>query len=142
MEIIEPYHPKEFTEYYKFRWELLRKPFGLPKGSEIDDFENLSLHIMAREAGQVIGVGRLTYYPTGEGQVRYMGVAEQYRNKNVGTEILEYLEHEAKKMGLKGVFLNSREESIPFYESNGYKKTGKPFIGFANIEHVRMFKKI
>ena len=110
MEIIEPYNPKQFTDYYKFRWKLLRKPWGMPKGSEIDDFENISLHVMAVEGEKILGVGRLTYFTTGEGQVRYMGVDEQHRNKNIGTDILEYLEIEAKKMGLKGVFLNSRDE--------------------------------
>lgn len=142
MEIVEPYSPVEFKEYFNFRWELLRKPWGLPKGSEIDDFENISLHVLAKEENQIIGVGRLTYFSTGEGQVRFMGVDEKYRNKNVGTQILEYLEIEAKKLGLKGVFLNSRENAVTFYESNGYVQEGKAFAGFADIKHFKMTKKI
>ncbi len=142
MEIKEPYHPEEFTAYFEARWKLLRKPWGLPKGSEIDDFENISLHVMAVDGGEIHGVGRLTYFPSLEGQVRFMGVGEKFRNKNVGTLILEYLENEAKKMGLKSIFLNSRDNAVDFYKSNGYKKTGKAYNGFADIKHIKMSKKI
>jgi len=140
MEIKEPYQPEEFQAYFKARWEFLRKPHGFPKGSEIDDFENISLHVMAVDSENVVGVARLTYRSTGEGQIRYMGVDEKYRNKNIGHDILIYLENEAVKMGLHQIFLNARKDAIPFYKKNKYLEVGDRFKGFADIEHVRMEK--
>ena len=143
MELKEPYKPEEFQAYFKARWEFLRKPLGFPKGSEIDDFENISLHVMAvDQKDSVLGVGRLTYLPSGEGQIRYMGVDEKFRNKNVGGSILAYLEKEAVKIGLNRIFLNARNDAIAFYKKNGYDEAGKPFKGFADIQHVRMEKSL
>jgi N-acetylglutamate synthase-like GNAT family acetyltransferase len=140
LKIAEPYSPEEYKKYFNARWEILRKPLGFPKGSEIDDSENISLHIMAVEAEEVAGVGRLTYYPNGEGQIRYMGVSDKFRNQKVGTSILEYLEKEAKKMGLTKIFLNARENALLFYSKLGYRAKGKPFEGVGGISHTKMIK--
>jgi predicted GNAT family N-acyltransferase len=132
LKIIEPYSPEDFKRYFNARWEILRKPWEFPKGSEIDDNENISLHIMAMENEEIVGVGRLTYFSSGQGQVRF----------NIGTEILEYLEKEAKKMGLDCIYLNARQNSYLFYSNLGYKAEGKPFDGFAGITHTKMVKKL
>ncbi len=142
MEIIEPYSPEDFKRYFNVRWEILRKPWDFPKGSEIDDNENISLHVMAMEGNTIVGIGRLTYYPTGEGQIRFMGVLEDYRKQNIGTQIVEYLEKEAKKMGLNKIFLNSRDNALVFYSNLGYKAEGKPFEGFTGMAHTKMLKKL
>lgn len=118
----------------------MRKPQGEPRGSEVDDLENISLHAMIKEKEDVIAVARLTYFPSGEGQVRFMGVKEAYRGQKMGSKLLTYLEGEAVKIGINKVFLNARENAIPFYESRGYKEEGEHFRGVAGIMHVRMVK--
>ncbi|MEQ8521990.1 MAG: GNAT family N-acetyltransferase [Vicingaceae bacterium] len=142
MKLIEPYTPEEFKAYFNARWEFLRKPQGFPKGSEIDNFENISIHLMAVEKKEILGVGRLTYFNNGEGQIRYMGVHELHRNKFVGRKILEYLENEAKNLELTLIYLNAREGALTFYQNNGFKSVGKPFKGFADVVHFRMEKKL
>jgi len=142
LKITEPYSPEDFKRYYKTRWEILRKPWDSPQGSEIDDKENISLHVMAMEENIITGIGRLTYYRSGEGQIRYMGVTENYRNKKIGSTLVEYLEKEAKKMGLTCIYLNARENAYLFYSKMGYKAEGKPFDGFAGITHTKMVKKL
>ena len=142
MKLVEPYTPEEFKSYFKARWELLRKPQGFPKGSEIDDFENISIHVMATEKKEILGVGRLTYFNNGEGQIRYMGVRSESQNKFIGSKILQYLENEARNLDLKKIYLNSRENAISFYSHNGFQEAGQHFKGFADIIHVRMEKKL
>lgn len=140
MKIVEPNTAEEYKNYYKVRWEILRKPWDYPEGSEIDDQENISLHAMATENGQIMGVGRLTYFPTGDGQVRFMGVKDEFQKQNIGSSILDYLEEKAREMGLKKIWLNARQEAYQFYLKKGYKATGKPFDGFADIAHTKMVK--
>lgn len=142
MKIAEPYSPEDFRNYFRKRWEILRKPWGFPEGSEIDDFENVSLHVMAMDKDDVAGVARLTYISPEEGQVRFMGVDEKYRMKNVGREIMDYIEREAMEMGLEKIVLNARENALEFYRKLGYEECGKPFDGFAGIVHTRMEKKL
>lgn len=140
MEIQEPYTPEEFKAYYKARWEFLRKPLNFPEGTEIDDFENISLHVMAVDNKKVVGVGRLTYFPTEEGQIRFIGIHEKHKYNIIGGEIMKYLEKEAVIMGLKKIYLNSRENAISFYKNNDFVEVGKPFKGLADIPYIRMEK--
>jgi len=140
LKIVEPYTSEEFKKYFNSRWEILRKPWGHEKGSEVDDNENISLHVMAIEGDDVVGIGRLTYFRNGEGQIRYMGVKDDFRKKNVGKMLLEYLENEARDMGLERIFLNSRDSAYLFYSKMGYKAEGKPFDGFSDIAHTKMVK--
>lgn len=142
MILSQPQTKEEFSKYFFKRWEILRKPLDYPEGSEIDESENVSLHVMASEDGEIVGVGRLTYFESGEGQIRFMGVDEKYRNRQIGKKMLEYLEGEAKKMGLKQIKLNARENALQFYEGCGYKSDGPPFKGFAGIPHTKMIKKL
>ena len=142
MEIKEPYTPAEFKQYFHARWEILRKPWDHPEGSEIDNNENISLHAMAVDNEKILGVGRLTYFRSGEGQIRFMGVRNEHQGKQVGKSLLEYLENEARNMGLKKIFLNARENVLDFYKKMGYKSNGKAYEGFAGIMHTKMVKKL
>ena len=36
----------DFKKYFTLRWEILRKPLGQPQGTEKDNFEEESFHIM------------------------------------------------------------------------------------------------
>ena len=38
-----PNTSREFKNYFQFRWELLRKPLGLPQGSEQDELEDTDI---------------------------------------------------------------------------------------------------
>ena len=44
--VIEPQTPEEFKQYFSLRYEILRKPWGQPKGSERDEGEETSIHRM------------------------------------------------------------------------------------------------
>ena len=57
--LFEPQTPKEFEAYYLLRFEILRKPWKMPAGSEKDELENESIHIMACDENKnILGVFR------------------------------------------------------------------------------------
>ena len=96
--IKQPETEKEFEAYYDLRWSILREPWQQPKGSEKDDLENESFHVMAcDEKNKVVGVGRLHFNNKIEAQIRYMAVAAEYTKKGTGKLILETLEEKAKQ---------------------------------------------
>jgi len=142
LEFSEPKSPEEFKAYYQARWEILRKPLDFPKGSEIDDLEDKSFHLMVRIGEEVIGIGRFTSISSGIGQIRYMGVDEKHRGKNVGATILLRLEKYAKLQGIGSIFLNARNDALRFYLNNGYNAEGKTFVGIAGIIHTKMIKSL
>jgi len=60
--IKSPETTKEYNAYFKFRWKILRKPLGQIVGTEKDDLELNSQHIMlVNEEECVMGVGRIHF---------------------------------------------------------------------------------
>ena len=75
MKIIEPSTPDEIQRYYDLRWKILRAPWNQPCGSERDELESSSRHLMVINSKQaVIAVGRLHFNSIREAQIRYMAV--------------------------------------------------------------------
>ena len=60
--VIKPQTLEEFKQYYNLRFEILRKPWGQPKGSERDNDDEMSHHrLIIDEIGDTIAVGRLQF---------------------------------------------------------------------------------
>jgi N-acetylglutamate synthase-like GNAT family acetyltransferase len=143
VKISEPHTPEEFGAYYLLRFELLRKPWNRPLGSEKDEHENESIHAMAiNEKNKVIGVCRLQFNSDDEAQIRFMAVKENYREQNVGRKLIEYLEEKATKHSAKKVILHSRENAVLFYERCGYVVKEKSYLMWDEIQHYLMEKKL
>ena len=67
--IKQPKTEKEFEAYYDLRWRVLREPWQQLKGSEKDELENESFHIMAcDENNNIVGVGRELAVEAAEGR--------------------------------------------------------------------------
>ena len=135
--------PAEFRQYYDLRWKTLRAPWNQPRGSETDPLDSSSTHLMAVDYGHcVVGVGRLHFSTIGEAQIRYMGVATEYRRRGIGTRILFALEEKAIGFGATRIVLDAREVALGFYRKHGYVATGPGPMLFNRIAHVSMEKRI
>src|ERR1044072_5851807 len=98
MRLLEPATPEDFEKYYQLRWEVLRKPWDQPKGSEKDDAENNSIHIMALDENEeCVGVCRLQFNSPEISQIRFMGVREDQQGKGVGKLLMNYHETKARE---------------------------------------------
>lgn len=137
-----PLTPEEFTEYYSFRWELLRKPLALPCGSERDALEDAAFHIAAYDEQSVVGVGRLHMEPDRTARVRYMAVHASYRHKGIGRSILKRLEQFACSHQVQVCWLHARESAVEFYKKNGYVTCGTCDSELAAVHHERMEKEL
>ena len=142
MEIIyrAPKTNKEFEQYFALRWELLRKPLGLERGSEQDNLEMNSFHIAAYKNKKVIGVGRIHIEPDNSMRIRYMAIHEEFQQQGIGSNILKLLEKHARLNNVQICWLYARENAINFYIKNGYEKRGKNNSELVEITHKRMEK--
>ncbi len=141
--LIEPKTIIELEKYYQIRWEVLRKQWNRPKGSEKDEGEENAIHAMiVNEKEEVIAVCRLQFVDKTTGQIRSMGVKEECRSKGFGTVIISYLENSAKVNGLNKIFLDARENAVAFYKKMGYEAKEKSYLLFGEIQHYRMEKEI
>ncbi len=142
MKIAEPKTKEDFDKYYDLRWRILRKPWDQPKGSEKDDLEDESIHLMACDSGVVCGVARAHFNSPGEAQIRYMAVDEPYRGKGIGSKLLDELEKRIKQKSGRQVTLNARENALGFYEGHGYEIVAKAHTLYGCIEHFKMRKSL
>mgnify|MGYP001383097715 CR=1 FL=1 len=144
MKIIEPSTSKEFKKYYNLRYEVLRKPWGQPMGSERDKREEISIHrmIVDENSGDVLAVGRLQFNSIHEAQIRYMAVADDLQGKGLGSQIISALEDVARGKGIQQIILSARENALQFYKNNGYEIVKKTHLLFGNIQHWLMEKEL
>jgi ribosomal protein S18 acetylase RimI-like enzyme len=142
MKLVRPGTKKEYQKYYNLRWRILRKPWDEPRGSERDELEGQSIHLMACENGKLLGVGRVHFNSLKEAQIRYMAVEESWQGKGVGTTILKELERSAKRKGANHIILNARESAVGFYKKHGYRIIRKAHTLFGVIPHYKMRKRL
>ncbi len=141
IQVRSPHHPTEWNKYYRFRWEILRKPLGQKKGTERDEHESSAAHAFILSGdGLVVAVGRLHQVALGIGQIRYMAVHEKKRHQHLGTAVLAYLEEKARELCMHNLFLHAREEVLPFYERNNYRVVGESHLLYGKIQHYKMEK--
>jgi len=144
MNTIEPKSSEEFRKYYNLRYEVLRKPWGQPLGSERDEREETSIHrmIIDEKKREVLAVGRLQFNSKDEAQIRYMAVANSYTGQGLGSNIISSLEEVARKNGNKWMILSARGNALQFYKNNGYGIVKKTHLLFNEIQHWLMRKEL
>ena len=144
MKIIEPTTSEEFKKYYNLRYEVLRKPWGQPLGSERDEREETSIHrmIIDKNTGNALAVGRLQFNSTHEAQIRFMAVTDDLQGKGLGSQIISALENVARGKDIQRIILSARGNALQFYKSNGYAIVKKTHLLFGEIQHWLMQKQI
>ncbi len=107
---------------------------GVPEELEWDGLDHEAIHVVARNRnGEVIGTGRLL----ANGQIGRMAVLPAWRGRGIGSAMLQALLDEARKMGLKRVFLHAQIPALPFYARHGFEAFGETFQD-ADIPHRAM----
>ena len=135
--IREPESSKEWKNYYRLRWEILRAPLNLDKGSEKDDLEDFATHRAIFENEKIIGVGRLHFIDKDKAQIRYMAVLEEYRGKGLGRMIVEEFAQISEQNKIFKIILYARDSVIEFYKKLGFEIIKKAHR-LGNIQHFLM----
>ncbi len=136
-----PTSDADFERYFDLRWRILREPWAQPRGSERDDREDESIHLMVRAAnGDALAVGRFHLNTPTEAQVRFMAVDPRAQSCGLGSLVLRSLEDRARDAGAKRIILNARESAQRFYEQHGYGVEGPAERLFGGVDHWRMSK--
>ncbi|HEY5603904.1 MAG TPA: GNAT family N-acetyltransferase [Gammaproteobacteria bacterium] len=144
-DVRNPETDSDWRAYYQCRWEILRKPWEQPQGSERDEYESDAYHVMAVDHDKhdsVLGVGRIHFNSPTEAQVRYMAVKDDARKSGIGSLILTQLEQYAIKQGAKKIMLYARENALDFYLRRGYFSQGPAHNLYGKIPHFSMTKTI
>ena len=145
MNIRAPIDKVDFELYYNFRWKNLRKPLGQKEGTEKDELENESYHLMIVDGDNILGVGRIHFIVNNlnkKAQIRYMAIDQNFQKRGCGSLLLKELEAIALTKKVKHIFLHSRESAVHFYLKNKYNKIKKSHILLGQIQHWYMEKEL
>jgi len=146
-----------FEEYYSCRFDVLRKPIGFPRGSEILADDDQALHSYIKIGSRVVAVGRAHVIPSdsdgsqadhaGPGaaqcppfgplaggglrpaiQIRQMGTRTEFQRRGLASKVLAELESgSVESFGAKVGFLQARINAVPFYQAQGWKIIDEPY---------------
>jgi predicted GNAT family N-acyltransferase len=106
----------------------------VPEELEWDNMDGGSRHALALSLnGDAIGCGRILP----NGHIGRMAVLPEWRNKRVGTAIMEILLDDARSRGLKQVDVDAQVPALPFYHLFGFVESGKEFMD-AGMPHKKM----
>lgn len=132
--------PAIIEQIIDLRDEVLRKPWNQTRQSVTDDLEEIAINAYIEKDGEIIACGRLQNNGNGIGQIRYMAVNKAFQGKGLGKLIVVKLEDEAKRMQLKTIELQARENALDFYKSQGYIVKETSFKLWDIIQHYLMSK--
>jgi len=142
MIIRSPLNRHEYDAYYTLRWQILRAPWGQAKGSEKDKLEDVAVHRIAIVDQQIIAGARLHFIDKTTAQIRYMAIADNFKNKGIGKLILQSLEKAAKEKNSRLIILHARETVVDFYKKQSYQLLEKSHLLFDEIQHYKMQKNL
>ncbi len=140
--IRQPLTKQDFKDYYHLRYGLLREPMGLPKGTEKDDYEPLSLHFMAVDdhTGVVVGVVKLLECDPGVGRFSYLAVEGKYQRQGVGLRLLRTVEEKARQLKMNRLGTLARPTVVDFFEKYGYESRGLAKVKYGRLQLVYLEK--
>lgn len=97
----------------------------VPEEIEIDEFDPLSIHILAIDSAlkQPIGTARLLP----DGRIGRVAVLKEWRKRGVGIALMNSLIEKCRSENRKEITLNAQVETIGFYEKLGFVAMGDEF---------------
>ncbi len=141
IEIKEPSTEDEWGMYYKIRWEILRKPLGLKRGSERDELDQIANHRIVKKQKNILAVGRLHFNSNDTAQIRYMAVIQNSQRNGYGKLLVDEFVKIAKHNNISKVVLYSRDSVIKFYEKLGFSIIDRAHK-LKSVQHFLMQKNI
>jgi predicted GNAT family N-acyltransferase len=119
----------------------------IPREEELDALDELAAHCIGYLSGIPVAAGRLviqeagTEAPEGCGKIGRMAVLRQHRGRGFGAFILEALEREGVRRGLRLFKLSAQLSARGFYDRAGYEAVGDVYDE-VGIPHIAMAKRI
>ena len=127
----------EYAQELDLRWRVLRKPLGFAPEAVAFPFEAESLHLVALDAGRVVGC--VLFHPEGTetGRLFQMAVEPDRQGTGLGTTLVRALEAELARRGFREVILHARDSAVGFYARLGYAPVGPPYVE-VGVPHQNM----
>lgn len=129
-------------EIYNLRFEVFVKEQGFSIETEKDNHDKESIFVLIKENDIPIGTGRMYKENNETYHIGRVAVKKEYRNKKIGTKVLNELENKAKELNAKHLVLMSQLDKKEFYEKCGFKEVKNTLFYEEGCPHIKMIKNI
>lgn len=120
----------------QLRVEVFELEQHVPADMLWDEADRKSVLVLARDLDQKpVGTGRLTQ----DGRIGRMAVLAAWRDRGVGSAMLNVLIDAARQQRLPEVRLHAQINAVPFYLAHGFTSEGEVFME-AGIQHQTMMR--
>lgn len=127
----EQYEP----EIRKIRNSVFTQEQKIPEDIDFNGNDPDAIHVLVKAGDRFVGTGRMLQ----DGHIGRLAVLAEHRGKGFGADAVKALVEEAKRVGMRRVFLGAQMHAIDFYKKLGFAEYGSLFME-ANIEHIYMEK--
>ncbi|HSD73209.1 MAG TPA: GNAT family N-acetyltransferase [Steroidobacteraceae bacterium] len=111
---------------------------GIAEADEWDSADVQCVHALVLTAKRdAVGTGRLE----ATGKIGRLAVLAEFRGRGLGGELLEWLVAEARRQGMKQVFLHAQVHALEFYLRHDFRPQG-PEFDEVGIPHQRMSRRL
>lgn len=110
---------------------------GIDPNLELDDYDFIAWHVLAREDEKPVGTARLVTLDAHTTKIGRVAVLPEARGKGIARQMVALLIEYSKREGFSRVILDSQLPVVPFYEKLGFTATGPIFLD-ADLPHQRM----
>lgn len=86
-------------------------------------YENIREFLLAEEDGQLVGVASLHILWSDLAEIRALAIADGYKRRGIGSQIVKALEEEAKELGCTKLFALTYQPQ--FFKYCGYEEVSK-----------------
>ena len=121
------------SEIKAIRTAVFIKEQNVPAELEWDEFDADSIHILAYYDNRPVATARLL----ADGHIGRMAVLKEFRNRAVGTNMINYMIDLARTRSIKKIQLAAQEHAVEFYKKLGFIVISDVYLDAA-IPHYDM----
>lgn len=138
MKVKDIVEKKDLEDAFNIRKAVFVREQGVPLDNELDEYEDISNHILVYYENKPVATGRLRIVDN-IGKLERICVIIDYRKYGLGKVVVEGLEKLAREKGIKKTKLHAQVQAKGFYEKVGYIQVSGEFME-ENILHIAMTK--
>jgi predicted GNAT family N-acyltransferase len=131
----------QLKEALAIRWRVFVEEQNVDPALEIDDYDGVAWHVLARLDGQPVGTARMVMLDQHRAKIGRVAVLSEHRGKGIATQLVQLLMEYARREGRTQAILDSQLTAMPLYEKLGFEAEGEVFLD-ADILHRRMVRKL
>lgn len=135
----------QLEECFGIRMKVFVEEQKVPQDVELDEYDESPAacrHILVRDGERPVATGRWKVMEEGTAKLQRIAVLREYRSQGVGRLLVQALEADAKRCGMRAAVLDGQCAAERFYHRLGYRiESPEPFLD-AGIWHVRMRKEL